>query len=90
MAKIPPEQKTAKMTEIGLDWAVCNAARADVTKLEVQAAPKIKDIMASFGPGPHKMPVPKPDGSGTTDMIVNFRKDGDKFHVSAVPADSIT
>lgn len=75
---------------VGLDYAVISGAKGDVHKLEVLAAPKIKDVMASFGPGPHKMPVPKPDGSGNQDMIVNFRKDGDVFAASAVPADSIT
>jgi hypothetical protein len=87
--KLKPEQKTAAMADIGKNFAVIEAARADVTSLEVQAAPGIKSVMASFGPGPHKMPVPQKDGT-SLDYIVNFRKDGDRYSVSAVRADSIT
>jgi hypothetical protein len=87
--KLKPEEKADAMKAIGQDHAVIEAARADVLALEVQAAPKIKQVMASFGPGPHKMPVPQKDGS-SVDFIVNFRKDGDRYSASAVRADSIT
>ncbi len=94
MAKIKPEEKSTVMAAIGLDHAVIMAAEADVHKMKKDAAPRIKDVVASFGPGPHKMPVPvKDDKTGdvqTVDFIVNFRKDGDTFSVSSVRADQIT
>ncbi len=71
-------------------------AEADLYRLKVQSAPGIKLAVTSFGPGPHKMPVPtggvNPETGGPAfkDMIVNFRKDGETFAVSAVAADSIT
>lgn len=100
MAKIPPEQKSAKMAEIGLTWAVIQAEKTKVHALEVQAAPQVAEIHKSFGPGPHKMSVPTPvlddkgqpvpGQSGTKDMIVTLRKDGDRWAISAVDANSIT
>lgn len=89
MAKAKVENKGALMSAIGLDYAVIEAAEAEVTKLRVQAAPKIKEIVAAFGPGPHKMPVPDAAGE-SRDYIVNFRKAGDTFAVSAVSIDSVT
>jgi hypothetical protein len=96
MSKIPADQKGKHMADIGLDYAVIQQAEAGVLALRVQAAPKIKDVMSSFGPGPHKMPVPTgatDPATGapvTKDMIVTFRKDGDAYAISAIPADSIT
>jgi hypothetical protein len=98
--KLTQEDKRAKMTAIGVDFAVIESARKDVHTLEVQAAPKIGEIVKLAGAGPHKMPVPVPvmgaDGKPvpgqmtTKDMIVTFRKDGDRWATSAVDADTIT
>lgn len=89
MAKIKSEDKPQHMQSIGMSFAVISKAKQDVHLLEVQAAPEIQAVMASFGPGPHKMPVPGPDGS-SKDYIVNFRKDGATYNMTAVPTDSIT
>lgn len=94
--KLKSEEKSSHMTAIGLDFAIIQQAESDLHKLKVQSAPRIKDVVASFGPGPHKMPVPTGEVNESTgapklkDMIVNFRKDGETFAVSAVPVDSIT
>lgn len=95
MAKIDPAQKSAHMAAIGLDYAVIQSAQKSVHDLEVQAAPRIKDVVASFGPGPHKMSVPTGtaglDGMPTTtDKIVTFRKAGDVWNIAAIDAGSIT
>lgn len=96
MAKIAKEDKGKHMAEIGVNYAVIEAARKQVHALEVQAAPDIKRVVESFGPGPHKMPVPTgeigPDGvtPKTQDLIVTFRKAGDVWGINAIPADDIT
>lgn len=87
--KIPPEQKSTKMAAIGLNYAVIRKAEEEVHGLKVAAAPEIDEVVKSFGPGPHKMPVPGADGS-SKDYIVNFRKDGKTYTASAVSVDSIS
>jgi hypothetical protein len=82
MSKI---DKTQAMATIGQDFAVISAAKTEVHNLEKTAAAAIAQVVKDHGPGPHKMPLP--DG---TVLVATFRKDGDRFNVSAIPFDSIT